>query len=114
MYMRTSLNSRDYRHPYVDDVFQNLNALIMNLAPNAGIADVAERRKINLRDEVSARARQDYDLVCSVLPDPVKGIDKRCMVLGSEPERPSLGVELGHEHTTLISGQLETRVLRKI
>jgi hypothetical protein len=40
--MGASFNSRDHRHSYVRDVLYNLNTFIMNLAPNAGIGDIAE------------------------------------------------------------------------
>jgi hypothetical protein len=42
--MGASLYSRDHRHAYVGYVFQSLNAFVVNLAPNAGISSVAERR----------------------------------------------------------------------
>ena len=41
--MRASLDSRDDRHAYVGYVFQDLNAFVVNLAPDAGIGGVAER-----------------------------------------------------------------------
>ena len=41
--MRASLDSRDDRHAYVGDVFQNLKTFVVNLAPDAGIRDVTER-----------------------------------------------------------------------
>jgi hypothetical protein len=41
--MGTSLDGRDDRHAYVGYVFQSLNAFVVNLAPNPGIGDIAER-----------------------------------------------------------------------
>jgi hypothetical protein len=41
--MGAPFDSRDDRHAYVGYIFQNLNAFIMNLAPHAGIGDVAKR-----------------------------------------------------------------------
>jgi hypothetical protein len=41
--MGAPFDSRDGRHAYVGYIFQNLNAFIMNLAPHAGIGDVAKR-----------------------------------------------------------------------
>jgi len=38
----------------------------MHLAPNSGICWVAERRQIDICDELPACARQDYDLVSSM------------------------------------------------
>jgi len=43
MHMSTPLDSRDHRHAYVGDVFQNLKTFVVNLAPNTWIGDVAER-----------------------------------------------------------------------
>ena len=42
MHVGASLDGRDDRHTDVGDVFQNLHAFVVNLAPNAGIGDVAE------------------------------------------------------------------------
>jgi hypothetical protein len=72
--MGASLDSRDHWHAYVGYVFQKLNAFVVNLAPNAGIGDVAERRKIDVRNKLAARSRQNYDLVRSILRNAVKGM----------------------------------------
>src|SRR2546422_4258718 len=108
--MSTSLDSRDYWHADVGDVFHNLNAFVVDLAPNAWICDIAEGRKIDLRNEVAARSCQDYDLVRSILRDPVKGIDKLRMVLRSENERPAIPVKFGDQHTVGISRHLEAAI----
>jgi len=39
---RAIVHSCDHRRAYVGYVFQKLNAFVVNLAPNAGIGDVAE------------------------------------------------------------------------
>jgi hypothetical protein len=67
MHMGASLDSCDDRHAYVGYVFQNLNTLVVNLAPNAWIGDVAERGPSDISNKLPARARQDYDLVPSIL-----------------------------------------------
>ena len=41
--MSASLDSRDDRHAYIGYIFEELSAFVVNLAPNAGIGDVAER-----------------------------------------------------------------------
>src|SRR5580658_5707688 len=74
--MGTSLDSRDYRHAYVGYIFQNLNAFVMNLAPNAGVGGIAEGGPIDVSNELPARAREDYDLVRSILRNSVEGVDK--------------------------------------
>ncbi len=74
--MGASLDSRDDRHAYIGDIFQNLNAFVVNLAPNAGIGDIAERGPIDIGNKLPACAREDYDLVRSILRNPVEGIDK--------------------------------------
>ena len=81
MDMRASFDSRDDRHAYVGYVFQNLSALVVNLAPNAGVGNIAKRVPIDPNNEVAACTRQYDDLVCSILRDPVKGIDDLRMVL---------------------------------
>src|SRR5206468_6567491 len=104
--MGASLDSRDDWRAYVGYVFQNLSAFVVNLAPNAGIGDVAEGWKIDVRNEVAACSCQDYDLVRSILRDPVRGIDKLRMVLRGENERPAIPVKFGNQHTVGISRQL--------
>ena len=74
--MGTSLDCRDDRHAYVGYVFQSLNAFVVNLAPDAGIGGIAERGPIDISNELPTCAREDYNLVRSVLCNPVKGIDK--------------------------------------
>ena len=37
VHMGAAFNSRDHRDTYISDVLHNLNAFIMNLAPNTGI-----------------------------------------------------------------------------
>jgi hypothetical protein len=46
VHMSASFNSRDHRHAYIRDIFDNLNPFIMNLAPDARIGNIAERREI--------------------------------------------------------------------
>ena len=65
------------------------------LAPNAGIGNVAERRKIDVRNKLASRPGQDYDLVRSILRDAVKRIDKLGVILCSESERFAVAVEFG-------------------
>src|ERR1700692_2912358 len=104
--MGTSLDSRDDRHAYVGYVFQNLNALVVDLAPNAGIRGIAERGPIDVSNEVSTCARQNYDLVRPILRNPVKGIDKFRVSLRGHNERSAVVVELSNQHTFVISFQL--------
>jgi hypothetical protein len=55
MCARLSIAAMD-RHANIGYVFQNLSAFVVNLAPNAGIRDVAERRPIDPGNEVTACA----------------------------------------------------------
>jgi len=59
MHMGTSLDSRDDRHSYVGNIFQNLNAFVVNLTPDAGIGDIAERGPIDISKELPTCACQD-------------------------------------------------------
>src|SRR5271156_3081988 len=107
MHMGTSLDSRDDRNSYVGNVFQDLNAFIVNLAPDAGIGDIAERGPIDISNEFPTGAREDYDLVRSILRNPVEGIDKSGVRLRGHNERPAVAVEFSNQHTFVISCQLQ-------
>jgi hypothetical protein len=102
----TSLDSRDDRHAYVGYIFQSLNAFVVNLAPNPGIGDIAERGPIDISNELPTCTGEDYDLVRSILRNPVESIDKFRVSLRGHNERPAVAVELSNEHTFVISGQL--------
>src|SRR6266852_2804641 len=105
MHMGTSLDSRDDRHSYVGYVFQNLNAFVVNLTPDAGIGDIAERSPIDISNELPTCARQDYDLVRPILCNPVEGIDKLRVRLRGHDERSAVGVEFSNQHTFVIACQ---------
>src|SRR5205807_1966670 len=102
--MGAALDSRDHRNAYVGYIFEELNALIVNLAPNARIGNVAEGRKIDPGNKLPARSRQNYNLVRSVLCDPIEGIDKLRMILCRESEWPVVAVKFGNQHAFVISG----------
>src|SRR2546425_12874158 len=108
--MGTSLDSRDDRHTYIGYVFQNLNAFIVNLAPNAGIGGIAERGPIDISNELPTSAREDYDLVRSVLSNPVEGIDKFRVRLRRHNERPAVAVELGDQYAFGVARQLQITI----
>src|ERR1700739_398911 len=105
MHMGTSLDSRDDRHAYVGYVFQHLNTLVVNLTPDAGIGDIAERGPIDISNELPACARQDYDLVRPILRNPVEGLDKFCVGWRGHDERSAVGVEFSNQHTLVIACQ---------
>src|ERR1700755_1353882 len=105
--MGTSLNGRDDRHAYVGYVFQRLNAFVVNLAPNPGIGDITERRPIDISNELPTCTGEDYDLVRSILRNPVEGIDKFRVSWRGHNERTAVVVELSNKHTFVISGQLK-------
>src|SRR5260370_39932405 len=104
--MGASLDSRDDRHAYVGYVFQNLNAFVVNLAPNAGIGDIAKRGPIDINYELPTCAREDYDLVRPILRNPVEGLDKFRVSLRTHSERPAVAVEFSNQHAFVISCQL--------
>src|SRR5579863_1790268 len=99
MHVSASLDSRDHWHAYVGYVLQNLNAFVVNLAPNAGIRGVPERWPINISNELPARARQDHDLVRSILRNPVEGLDEFGVRLRGHDERSAVGVKFSNQHT---------------
>src|SRR5580658_6392827 len=104
--MGTSLDGRDDRHAYVGYVFQSLNAFVVNLAPNSGIGNIAERGPLDIGNELTACACEDHDLVRSILRNPVESIDKFRVSLRAHNERPPVDVKLGNQHTFVISCQL--------
>src|SRR6266481_1799059 len=108
--MGTSLDSRDDRHAYVGYIFQNLNAFVVNLAPNAGIGGIAERGPIDISNELPTSARKDYDLVRSVLSNPVEGIDKFRVRLRRHNERPAVAVELSDQYAFVVARQLQITI----
>src|SRR4029077_2942810 len=112
--MRSSFDSRDDGHADIGYVFKNLTALVVSLAPNTGVGDIAESGEINSRNEIAACAGYDDDLVRSILRDPVEGVEKLCMVLSSEGERPAVAVKFSNQHTCVVSCQLQAAVLGKI
>src|SRR5580700_7247183 len=103
--MGTSLDSRDHRHSYVGYIFQYLGAFVVNLTPDAGIGDIAERGPIDISNKLPTCARQDYDLVRSILADSVEGLDKFCVRLRGHDERSAVGVEFSYQHASVIARQ---------
>ena len=112
--MRSSFDSHDDWHTYVRQILENLHAFVVNLAPNAGIGHIAERGEINSRNEITACASYDDDLVLSILRDPVEGVEKLGMVLSSEGERPAVAVKFSNQRAFVVSCQLQAAVLGKI
>src|SRR6266478_5958950 len=106
MDIRTSFDSRDDRHTYVRYVFQNLSAFVVNLAPNAGIGNIAKGVPIDPNNEVAICTRQYDDLVCSILRNPVKGIHDLRMVLCRESAPPAIAVKFDNKHAVGISHHL--------
>src|SRR3984885_11431680 len=114
MHMGTSLNSGDHRHSYVGYVFQNLNAFVVDLAPNARIGDIAERGPIDISNELPAGASHNHDLIGSILRNPVEGLNKFGVSLRGHNERPAVAVELSNQHTLFISCQLQVVISSEI
>src|ERR1700756_5356342 len=112
--MGTSFDSSDDRHAYIGDIFQHLNAFVVNLAPNAGIGDIAERGPIDIGNKLPTCAREDYDLVRPILRNPVEGLDKFRMSLRAHNERPAVVVELSDQYTLVISRQFQVVISSKV
>src|ERR1700733_13492180 len=105
MHVGASLDSGDDRHAYVGYIFQHLNAFVVNLAPNTGIGDIAERGPIDIGNEPTCTS-QNYDLVRSILRNSVEGIDKFGVRLRGHNARAAVAVELSNQHTFVIACQL--------
>ena len=110
MYMGASFDRRDHRHANVGEILDNLSAFVVNLAPDSRIGDVAERRKIDPRDELSARSRQDHNLVVPILRDAVESLDKVGMILRRKRQGTVVGMELGHQYPLRVPAQFQTTV----
>jgi len=108
--MGSTFNSRDQRHSYIGDVLDNLNTFIMDLAPNAGIGNIAERCKIDTRNELPACSRQDHDLVRAILRDPVESINELGVILRSKSKRRAIGMKLGNQHAFGVARQIQAAV----
>src|SRR6266446_7828159 len=108
--MGTSLNSRDDRHAYVGYILQNLNAFVVNLAPNAGIGGIPERGPIDISNELPTSAREDYDLVRSILRNSVEGIDKFRVRWRGHNEWPAVAVELNDKYAFGVARQLQITI----
>src|SRR5258705_9968199 len=106
MHMGTSLDRRNDRHSYVGYVFQNLNAFVVNLTPDAGIGDIAERGPIDISNEPPTCARQDHNLVGSILRNAVEGIDEFRVSWSAHNERPAVAVEFSNQHTVSVARHL--------
>src|SRR5579864_1253940 len=114
MHMGASLDSRNDWHAYVGDVFQSLNAFVVNLAPNARIGDIAERGPIDIRNELAACTGEDCDLVRSILRNPVEGIDKFRVSLRAHNERPTVAMEFCNQHAVVVSRQLQAAIRTEV
>src|ERR1700723_1459330 len=114
MDMGASLDSGDDRHSYVGYIFQNLNAFVVNLTPDAGIGDITERGPIDAGDELPTCAGQDYDLVRPVLRNAVEGIDKSWLRLRGHDEGSAVGVEFSNQHAYVIARQFQVFVVCEV
>src|SRR5256886_2617571 len=108
--MGTSRDSRDDRHAYVGYILQNLSSFVVNLAPNAGIGGIAERRPLDISNELPTSAREDYDLVRSILRNLVEGIDKFRVSLRGHNEWPAVAVELNDKYAFGVARQLQITI----
>src|SRR5271166_1220793 len=112
--MGASLDGRDHGNPYVRNVLQSLEAFIVNPAPDARIGDISERRPLYVSNEIPTCACHDDNLVRSILPDPVKGINKLRVRLRAHDERAGVAMELGNEHTFGITRQFQIVIRGKV
>src|SRR5439155_16896923 len=82
----------------------------VNLAPNAGIGGIAERRPLDISNELPTSAREDYDLVRSILRNLVEGIDKFPVSLRGHNEWPAVAVELNDKYAFGVARQLQITI----
>src|SRR4029077_11730689 len=110
MHVCTAFNCRNHRHANVREILQDLNAFVVDLTPNCGIANVAKRRKVDRWNEFSTRARQDHDLVFPVLRDSIKGLDKVRMVRCGEVQRTAVAVEGSYQDSACVSLEFQATI----
>src|SRR5260370_28965828 len=70
MHVSASRYRGNHRHTNVGQILENLNTLIMHLAPNTRIRDVAERREIDPWDELPSCTSEVHGLVRPILAYP--------------------------------------------
>src|ERR1700724_2288547 len=112
--MGPSLDGRDHRNPDVRNVLQSLDAFVVNSAPDARIGDISERRPLYVTNEIPTRACHDDNLVRSILPNSVKGINKLRVSLRVHDERAAVAMELGNQHTFGITRQFQIAIRGKV
>jgi hypothetical protein len=82
----------------------------VHLTPDIRIGDIAERRKVDRWNELTAGSRQDDDLVRPILRNPLKGVDKLRMIQRSKGQRPTVRVELDDQHSLSLACQLQAAI----
>jgi hypothetical protein len=75
----------------------------VNSTPDARIGDISERWPFYIPNEIPARACNDDNLVRSILSDSVKGINKLRVSLRGHDELAAVTVELGNQHTLIVT-----------
>src|SRR5437899_4983412 len=95
----------------VCEILENLNTLVVHLAPDIRVGDIAERRKVDPRDELPARSRQDHDLIRPILGNPIEGLHEVGMILPRKGQRATIAVELDYQHTVCISGHPQAAIV---
>src|SRR2546423_3864610 len=105
--MGTSLDSRDDRHAYVGYILQHLNAFVVNLAPNARIGGIAERGPLDISNDLTRSAREDYVLVRSIPRNSLEGIAKVRVRPRGHNKWPAVAVELDDEYAFGVARQLQ-------
>ena len=91
-----------------------LNAFIVDLTPDFWIRHIAESGKVDLRNELATRTRENHDLVRSILCNPVKGVNNLRVMERRESTRSAVAVEFDNQHTVVISRQFEAAISAEV
>src|SRR5262249_33720967 len=86
------------------------NALVVHLAPDCGVGNVAERREVDARNEISTGSGEDYDRVRPILSDAVERVDKLGVISCGERQGATVAVELRDQHALSITSHLQAAV----
>jgi len=102
MDLGATLDDGDDRDAYIDYIFWGL----MDLAAHAAIGGARKRRPIDTDHEVPSGARENYNLVHSILGNLGEGVRNLCVSFCGERERSSVIMHLHERHTLGVPGQL--------
>src|SRR5258708_30403388 len=114
MHVSAPFDRGDHRDADVGKILEDLDSVVVDLAPHVGVGNIAEGREIDPGDELSSRSRQNHDLVVAILRNAIEGVDEVGVVLRRESQRAALRMEFNYQNPLRITRELQTAVRCKI